>query len=113
MTGAAVWLTSYVYIFVILTYLTTINQCLTIFFSKKYVSLERSSLDEVKKSIKPFKKKICQKCQWLTFNKYLYIDNKFFIEKSVNPHHFLIDEKNWQTLGLTGGSVIYLFIHTT
>ena len=27
----------YVYIFAILTYLTTVNQCLTIFFSKSYV----------------------------------------------------------------------------
>ena len=28
----------YVYIFAILTYVTTVNQCLTIFFSKSYVS---------------------------------------------------------------------------
>ena len=55
----------YVYIFAILTYVTTVNQCLTIFFSKSYVSLERSTSDEVKKSIKPLKKWECQKCQRL------------------------------------------------
>ena len=38
MTDAAVWLSCYVCIFAILTYLTMFNQCLTIFFSKNYVS---------------------------------------------------------------------------
>ena len=46
----------YTPIFAILTYLTTVNQCLTRFFSKIYESLERSPLDEAKKSIKPLKK---------------------------------------------------------
>ena len=32
MTDAAVWLSCYVYIFAILTYFTTVNQCLTMFF---------------------------------------------------------------------------------
>ena len=56
--SSAVWLNCYVYILAILTYLTTVNQRLTIFFSPKitYVSWERFSLDEVKKSIKPLKK---------------------------------------------------------
>ena len=35
MTDAAVRLSGYVYIFAVLTYLTTVNQCLTIFFSQK------------------------------------------------------------------------------
>ena len=56
MTDAAVWLSYYVYIFAILTNLATVNQCLTTFFPKNYVSLERSTLNEVKKSIKPLKK---------------------------------------------------------
>ena len=56
MRDVAVWLSCYVYLFAILTYLTTVNQCLTMFFSKNYVSLERSPLDEVQKSIKPLKK---------------------------------------------------------
>ena len=56
--SSAVWLNCYVYILAILTYLTTVNQRLTIFFFPKitYVSWERFSLDEVKKSIKPLKK---------------------------------------------------------
>ena len=37
MTDSAVWLNCYVYIFAILTYLTTVNQRLTIFFSQNYV----------------------------------------------------------------------------
>ena len=69
------------------------------------MSLKRSPLDEVQKSIKPLNKWKCQKCQWLThfFNKELYIHNKFFIEKWVNRHHFLIDEKNLEKFGLRGG----------
>ena len=38
-----------IYIFAILLYLTTVNQCLTIFFFKNYMSLEMSPLDEAKK----------------------------------------------------------------
>ena len=38
----------------------------------------------------------------LFFNKWLYIDNKFFIEKCVNSRHFFIDEKDLQKLGLAG-----------
>ena len=41
-TNVALLLSSYVYIFAILSYLSTVNQWLTIFFSKNYVSLERS-----------------------------------------------------------------------
>ena len=40
----------YVYIVAVLPYLTTVNQCLTIYFSSKsYMSLKRSPLDEAKK----------------------------------------------------------------
>ena len=56
MTNVAAWLGCYVCIFAILSYLTTVKQYLTIFFSKNYVSLERSPLDEAKKSIEPLKK---------------------------------------------------------
>ena len=44
MTNVAVWLSCYAYIFAILSYLTTTNQCLTIFFAKECVSLV--SIDE-------------------------------------------------------------------
>ena len=105
MTDIVVCLSCYVYIFAILTYLTTVNQCLTMVFSIEYVSLERSPLDEAKKSIKALNKWKCQKCQRLThfFNKQLYIHTKFLIEKWVNRHHFLIDEKNLQKFGLREG----------
>ena len=45
------------------------------------MSLQRSPLDEAIKSIKPLKKRNCQKFQWLThfFNKQFYIDNKYNI----------------------------------
>ena len=56
MTNVAVWLSHYVYIFAILSYLTTVNQCLTTFFPKNYVTLEISPLDEAEKSMKPLKK---------------------------------------------------------
>ena len=72
MTDVSVGLSCYVYILVISTYLITVNQCLTIyFFSKSYVSLERSPLDERKKSMKPLKKKKYKKSKPLThfFNK--------------------------------------------
>ena len=38
----------------------------------------------------------------LLFNKSLYIQNKFLVEKWVNRRHFFIDEKNLQKFGLTG-----------
>ena len=56
MTDVIVWLSYYVYVFAIRTNLTTLNQCLTIFFSKNYVSLKICPLDEVKKIIKPLEK---------------------------------------------------------
>ena len=104
MTEVGAWLSGYVYIFAISTYLTTVNQCSTIFFSKNYVSLERSPLDEANKSIKPLRNRKCQKCQRLThfFSKKLYMDNKFVIEKWVNRRHFFIDDKNLEKFGLTG-----------
>ena len=71
MTDVAVWLSCYVYFFAISIYLTTVNQCFKTLFSKNYVSLERSPLDEAIKSIKVLKKQKCQKWQRLTqfFNK--------------------------------------------
>ena len=76
------------------------------------MSLERSPLDEAKKSIKPLKKWKCQKCQRLThfFNKQLYIHNIFVTINWVNRHHFFNDEKNLQKCGLTTG---VLFNDTT
>ena len=56
MTDLAVWLSCCAYIFAILTYLTMVKQCLTIYFFPTIVSLERSPLDEVKNSIKQLKK---------------------------------------------------------
>ena len=56
MKNNAVWLSCYVYMFAISTYLTTVKQCLRTYFFKNYVSLERSLLDEAKTSIKPLKK---------------------------------------------------------
>ena len=66
MTNDAVWLSCYGYIFAILSYLITAIPCLTIFFSKNYVSLERFTLEEVEKTIKPFKKEKRKKCHRLT-----------------------------------------------
>ena len=84
--------------------LNHVNQCLTKFFCRNYVSLERSPLDEAKKSIKPLKKQKCKKCQRLIhfFNKEVYTHNKFVIEKWFNRPHFFIDAKNLQKFGLTG-----------
>ena len=71
------------------------------------MSLERSPLDEAKKTMKPLKKYKCKKCQRLThfFNKqlyiYIYIYNQFFIEKWVNRRHFYIDEKKLKKFGMT------------
>ena len=67
------------------------------------MSLERSPLDEAKKSVKPLKKWKCQKCQRLIhfFNKYLYIHNKFVIKKWLNRRCFFVNEKNLQNFGLT------------
>ena len=56
MTNVAVWLSHYVYIFAILSYLATVNQCLTMFFSQKLCDIGKSPLDEAEKSIKPLKK---------------------------------------------------------
>ena len=47
--NVAVWSSCYAYIFAFLSYLTTVNKCLTIFFSTNYGSLQRSPLDEAKK----------------------------------------------------------------
>ena len=64
-------LNNFVYIFAILSYLTTVNQCLAIFFSKNYTLWEISPLEEAKKGIKTLKKEKRKKCQQLTdfFNK--------------------------------------------
>ena len=56
MTDVAVWLSYYIYVFAISAYLTMVNQRVTIFFSKVYVSLERPLVDEEKKRVKPLKK---------------------------------------------------------
>ena len=55
-TNVAVSFSCYVYIFAILSYSNMLNQCLTIFFSRNCVSLERYPLDEAKRSNKPLKK---------------------------------------------------------
>ena len=55
MTNDTLCLSCYVHIFAILSYLTTVNQDLTIFFSKNYMSLKGSPLDEAEKRIKPCK----------------------------------------------------------
>ena len=69
-----------------------------------YVSLERSPLDELKKSNKPLRKEKCKKWEWVTyfFKKQLYIHNTFVIEKWVNCRRFFNDEKNLQKFCLTG-----------
>ena len=46
------WLSCYLFIFAILTYLTMVKKCITIFFSKNDVSLETSPLNEARKRIK-------------------------------------------------------------
>ena len=79
LTDPGVWLSCYPHISAILISLTTINQCLTIFLPKNYLSQRITHF----------------------FNKWLYIHHKFFIEKWVNRRHFFIDEKNLQKLRLT------------
>ena len=49
MGNFAVWLGCYICVVSVLSYLTTVNQCLTMFLSRNYVPLERSLLKEVKK----------------------------------------------------------------
>ena len=44
MTDVIVWLSCYVYIFAIWTYLTTVNQCLTIFFFRKLCVIGKISI---------------------------------------------------------------------
>ena len=79
MINLGVWLSCYVYVFAIWAYLTTVNQCWTIFFSKDFVWLERCSLDEAKNSTKPFEKVELSKMPkvnslFLT-NSYIFIRN--------------------------------------
>ena len=49
MTNVAVWLSCCVYILAVLSYLTTLSQCLTIFFFENYVPLKRSPLAQAQK----------------------------------------------------------------
>ena len=44
MTDIVVWLSCYVYFFAILTYLTTVNQCLTMFFFHKVCVIGKISI---------------------------------------------------------------------
>ena len=74
-TGA--WLKGYAYTFAILTYLTTVNQYVTIYFSKRQ-SVMGTFLNEVNKTIKLLKLFKRQKYQRLThfFIKYFNRDKK-------------------------------------
>ena len=91
MANVTLWLSCYVYIFTFSIWLATVKQVLAMF----YVSLERSPLDEPKKSNKPLRKKKCKKWERLTyfFKKQLYIHNTFVIEKWVNCRRFLMMRK--------------------
>ena len=44
MTDIVVWLSCYVYFFAILTYLTMVNQCLTMFFFQKVCVIGKISI---------------------------------------------------------------------
>ena len=85
--------------------LTLVNHCLTIFCFRRYVSLQRLPLDEMKKSIKPLGKKKWKKCQRLTHfpskELYMHIYNQFFIQKWVNRLDFFIGEENLKNYGMT------------
>ena len=85
------WLSCYAYIFAISTYLTMVNQCVTIFFPKRVIRCS-------KKKYQTIEKVKCQKSP----TKLLYIHNKLVIEKWVNHCHFFVDEKNLQKFGMTG-----------
>ena len=56
MTDVVVWLGCYVYIFAIWTYLTTINQCLRIFFFKKLYVIREISIESCEKNSETIKK---------------------------------------------------------
>ena len=49
MTDVPVWLSCYVYIFAISTYLTTVNHCLTIFFCQQLCVIGKISIRWSKK----------------------------------------------------------------
>ena len=55
MTNVVVWLSGYVNILAIFTYLTTVNQSLKTFFFKKLYLKEEISIRSAKKILKPFK----------------------------------------------------------
>ena len=71
------------------------------FCFRRYVSLERSPLDEMKKASNQWKKRN-GKCQRLTHfpNNELYIYNQFFIQKWVNRLDFFIGEENLKNFGM-------------
>ena len=113
MTDVVVWLSCYVYIFAIWTYLTTVRQRLTIFFLKKnYISRGRSPQDDFKKNCKTIKKVEKTKIPTVNplFNKLLYIHDKFVIGKWVNRCHFLIDEKKLQKFDLSQSQSQFLVL---
>ena len=56
MTDAVVWLSCYVYIFAIWTYLTTVYQCLTIFFLQKVCVIGKISIKWSEKMHKTIEK---------------------------------------------------------
>ena len=56
MTDAVVWLSSYVYIFAIWTYLTTVNQCLAILFFQKLGDIGKISIRWSEKKHKTIEK---------------------------------------------------------
>ena len=57
MANVAVWLSCYVYIFTILSYLTTVNQCLTIFFIQKLCIIGITSIRRSEKKPQTTEKK--------------------------------------------------------
>ena len=99
--------------FAISTYLTTANHCLTIFFSKIYVSLERSPLDEAKKASNHWKsrnvKNVNGSPTFLT-NNYIYIINLLLKSGLI----FIISLLMRKTCkNLVWHDNLYLFNHTT
>ena len=89
--------------FAISTYLTTVNHCLTIFFSKNYVSLERSPLDEAKKASNHWKsrnvKNVNGSPTFLT-NNYIYIIN-LLLKSGLTFIISLLMRKTCKKFGLT------------
>ena len=114
MTNFVIWLSCEVYIFAIWTYLTTVNQCLTIFFSQKFCVIRKISIRWSEKKHKPIEKVEMSKIptvnpRFLT-NNFIYIIN-LLLKSGLTVAVFLLMRKTCKTL--IWQQRLYQFNHTT